>query len=244
MQQKTGGKESRMIGVLALGLLMGMQHALEADHVAAVSSLAANRRNLRSILHHGLTWGLGHTLTLLVVAGIAIALGTAIDGWLAAWLEAAVGFMLVLLGGHVLWRLAVDRIHFHVHGHDDGRRHVHAHSHRAERTPHDASPHHHEHPEGFPWRALGVGLMHGVAGSAALLILTVTSVGSPTLGIVYVLLFGLGSIVGMGALSLVIAVPITLSAPLLTWSNHLVRGLIGCTTIGIGVMTIIRELPI
>lgn len=233
-----------MIGVLTLGLLMGMRHALEADHVAAVSSLAASQRSWRSILKHGLTWGVGHTLTLLVVAGTAIAVGSAINDRLAAWLETAVGVMLVLLGAHVLWRLAADRIHFHVHGHDDGTRHFHAHSHRAERAPHDARRHSHEHSRGIPWRALGVGLMHGMAGSAALLILTVTRVGSPVLGIAYVLLFGLGSMAGMGALSLVIAVPLTLTARLLTWSNHLVRGLIGCATVVIGILTIIRELPI
>lgn len=233
-----------MIGVLALGLLMGMQHALEADHVAAVSSLAASQRSWRSILHHGITWGIGHTLTLLVVAGAAIGLGSALDDRTASWLESAVGVMLILLGGQVLWRIAIDRIHFHMHGHDDGTRHLHAHSHRAEWAPHDASAHRHEHPLGFPWRALGVGFMHGMAGSAALLVLTATSVGSPALGLAYVLLFGVGSIVGMGALSLVIAVPITLSARLLTWSNHLVRGLIGGVTIAVGVVTIVRDLPI
>lgn len=86
--------------------------------------------------------------------------------------------------------------------------------------------------------------MHGMAGSAALLILTVTRVGSPILGITYVLLFGLGSMVGMGALSLAIAVPLTLSARLLTWSNHVVRGLIGGATIAIGILTVLRELPV
>lgn len=232
-----------MIGVLTLGLLMGMQHALEADHVAAVSSLAASQRSWRSVLRHGLTWGLGHTLTLLVVAGVTIGIGLTFDGRLSAWLETAVGVMLVLLGAHVLWRLATDRIHFHIHGHDDGIRHLHAHSHRAERAPHDASRHRHEHPRRFPWRALGVGVMHGMAGSAALLVLTVASVGSPIVGIAYVLLFGIGSMVGMGALSLVIAVPITLSARLLTWSNHLVRGFIGGVTIAIGILTVVRELP-
>lgn len=233
-----------MIGVLTLGLLMGMQHALEADHVAAVSSLAAGHRSWRSILRHGLTWGLGHTLTLLVVTGTAIGLGSTIHDQLAGWLETAVGVMLVLLGGHVLWRLAADRIHFHVHGHDDGTRHLHAHSHRAEQAPHEVSPHRHEHSLTFPWRALGVGLMHGMAGSAALLILTAASVGSPILGLAYVLLFGLGSMVGMGAFSLAMAVPITLSARLLTWSNHVVRGVIGGTTIAIGILTVVRELPV
>jgi ABC-type nickel/cobalt efflux system permease component RcnA len=233
-----------MLAVLALGFLIGMQHALEVDHVAAVSSLAANRRNLRSVVRHGVTWGVGHTLTLALVAGAAIALGSTIDEALAGWLEAAVGVMLVLLGGHVIWRLVADRIHFHLHEHADGTRHLHVHSHRGDPAPHDARRHVHEHAEGIPWRALAVGLMHGMAGSAALLILTVTTVGSPLLGMAYILVFGIGSIVGMGLLSAVIAVPLTLSARSLTWSNRLVRGAIGCATIAIGIMTITESLPV
>jgi ABC-type nickel/cobalt efflux system permease component RcnA len=233
-----------MLGVLALGFLIGMQHALEVDHVAAVSSLTANRKCLRSVVRHGVTWGVGHTLTLAVVAGTAIALGSAIEETLAGWLEAAVGVMLVLLGAHVIWRLIADRVHFHLHEHADGMRHLHAHSHRGDADSHDARRHVHEHAEGIPWRALAVGLMHGMAGSAALLILTVTTAGSPVLGIAYVLVFGIGSIVGMGALSAVIAVPLTLSARFLTWSNRLVRGAIGSATMAIGIITIAESLPV
>jgi len=67
-----------MFGILGLGFLLGMQHALEADHIAAVSSIAARRTEMGDIVKHGLTWGLGHTLTLLVFAGVAIAVGHAI----------------------------------------------------------------------------------------------------------------------------------------------------------------------
>ena len=94
-----------MLGILGLGFILGMQHALEADHVAAVSSIAARRSDVADIIRHGLTWGLGHTLTLFAFAGAALALGQAIPEHVARPIEAAVGVMLLGLGGHVLWRL-------------------------------------------------------------------------------------------------------------------------------------------
>src|SRR3982751_2598349 len=104
-----------MFGILGLGLLLGMQHALEADHIAAVSSIAARRSHVADIVKHGLTWGLGHTLTLFFFAGAAILLGHAIPESVARPIETAVGVMLVGLGGHVLWRVWRDRAPFHQH---------------------------------------------------------------------------------------------------------------------------------
>lgn len=213
-----------------------MQHALEADHIAAVSSLAARRTNIADIVKHGLTWGLGHTLTLFVFAGVAILLGHAIPEHMARPLETAVGIMLVGLGAHVLWRLWRDRVHFHRHRHGDGTEHLHAHSHANETVRHERSAHMHEH--GFRWRSLLVGLMHGMAGSAALLVLAVSQGANPVYGLLYVLLFGIGSIVGMGALSTVIAVPLAVSARWLTWANRGLQGAVGVVTMGIGAMTI------
>jgi hypothetical protein len=225
-----------MLGVLGLGFLLGMQHALEADHIAAVSSIAARRTDVRDIVKHGLTWGLGHTLTLFVFAGAAILLGHAIPEQLARPLETAVGIMLVGLGAHVLWRLWRDRVHFHQHEHGDGTRHIHLHSHVNENIPHRSSAHEHQH--GFRWRSLLVGLMHGMAGSAALLVLAVSQVANPGYGMFYVLLFGIGSMLGMGALSVVIAVPLAVSARWLTWANRGLQGCVGIVTIVIGGMTI------
>jgi high-affinity nickel permease len=225
-----------MFGVLGLGFLLGMQHALEADHIAAVSSIAARRTDVRDIVKHGLTWGLGHTLTLFVFASAAIVLGHAIPEHFARPLETAVGFMLVGLGAHVLWRLWRDRVHFHRHRHGDGTEHIHVHSHVNEVIPHRNSAHLHQH--GFRWRALLVGLMHGMAGSAALLLLAVSKVANPLYGMFYVLLFGLGSMLGMGALSMVIAVPLAASARWLTWANRSLQGLVGIVTVAIGCTTI------
>jgi len=225
-----------MFGVLGLGFLLGMQHALEVDHIAAVSSIAARRSNVADIVKHGLTWGLGHTLTLFVFAGAAILLGRAIPEHLAQPLETAVGVMLVGLGAHVLWRVWHDRVHFHQHAHGDGTQHIHLHSHANETTPHRRDAHVHEH--GFRWRTLLVGLMHGMAGSAALLVLAVSQVANPFYGLLYVALFGVGSMLGMGALSTVIAVPLAISARGLTWANRGLQILVGVITVGIGTMTI------
>ena len=226
-----------MFAILGLGFLLGMQHALEADHIAAVSSIAARRSHISDIVKHGLTWGLGHTLTLFVFAGAAILLGHAIPESLSRPIETAVGIMLVGLGAHVLWRLWRDRVHFHTHGHGDGTVHIHAHSHAGDTAPHARNAHAHEH--GFRWRTLLVGLMHGMAGSAALLVLTVSQASSPAVGLSYVALFGIGSMIGMGALSTVIAVPLAASARWLTWANNGLQGAIGIITIAIGVMTIV-----
>jgi hypothetical protein len=225
-----------MFAVLGFGFLLGMQHALEADHIAAVSSIAARRSDVRDIVKHGLTWGLGHTLTLFAFAGAAILLGHAIPETLARPIETAVGVMLVGLGAHVLWRLWRDRVHFHAHRHGDGTSHIHVHSHAGESAPHRASPHQHAH--GFRWRSLLVGLMHGMAGSAALLVLAVSQVANPAAGMAYVLLFGVGSMLGMGALSVVIAVPLAVSARWLTWANRALQAGVGAITIAIGAMTI------
>lgn len=225
-----------MFAILGLGFLLGMQHALEVDHIAAVSTIAARRSGVGDIVKHGLTWGLGHTLTLFLFAGIALVIGQSIPEQIAEPLEGAVGFMLVALGGHLLWRLWRDRVHVHVHQHGDGVRHLHLHSH-ADRLSHDA-PTAHRHEHGFRWRTLLVGLMHGMAGSAALLVLAVSQAPSPAQGLLYVALFGLGSMVGMAALSAVIAVPVVISARSLTTANRLLQGAVGVLTIAIGLSTI------
>ena len=225
-----------MFGILGLGFLLGMQHALEADHIAAVSSIATRRSHVTDIVKHGLTWGLGHTLTLFAFAGAAILLGRAIPETIARPMETAVGAMLIGLGAHVLWRLWRNRVHFHKHDHGDGTVHFHAHSHAGETAPHVRTAHAHEH--GFRWRTLLVGLMHGMAGSAALLVLAVSQTSSPVVGLGYVALFGVGSMIGMGALSMVIAVPLAVSARSLTWANRGLQGAVGLVTVAIGIMTV------
>jgi ABC-type nickel/cobalt efflux system permease component RcnA len=223
-----------MTAVLFLGFLLGLQHAMEADHLAALASLAARSPSRRSVVRHGVVWGLGHMVTLSVFAGAVILFEQAVSPALAGWLEIAVGAMLMLLGGHLLYRLHRDRIHFHVHRHDDGHVHLHAHSHAGEAAPHTRSRHDHGHRHGFPLRSLLVGMMHGLAGSAALVVLAGTALRSPLDGVFYVLIFGMGSVAGMAALSLVIAVPIGWSAKSLTWASRGLQSGVGLASLALG----------
>lgn len=226
-----------MMSLLLLGFLIGMRHALEADHVAAVATLATRSPSMSHTLRQGAAWGLGHTLTLFLFGSLVIWLDTVIPAQLARGLELAVGVMLVVLGLDVLRRLGSDRVHFHLHRHGDGTSHFHAHSHAGDRG-HDPGHHEHRHIRGFPFRALFVGLMHGMAGSAALILLTLETVRSPWVGMAYILLFGLGSVLGMAVVSVAIAIPLRRSARGLTWLHNSLQALIGAGTVALGIWMI------
>jgi ABC-type nickel/cobalt efflux system permease component RcnA len=232
-----------MASLLLLGFLLGMRHALEADHLAAVASLATRSRSLLHTVSQGAAWGLGHTLTLLVAGGVCLLASVAIPPRLAHAFEVGVGLMLLALGAEVLVRARRRQVHLHVHRHDDGTVHLHAHSHAPDEAragdhrAHRAHPHTHPHPhpvEGFPRRALLVGLVHGLAGSAALLLLTLSTLSSRWLGLAYILVFGLGSILGMAVLSAVIAVPLRGTARLLTRAYLAVEVATGLSTLAVG----------
>ncbi len=222
-----------MSGLLILGFLLGMRHALEADHVAAVASLATGARSVGETVRQGAAWGVGHTLTLFLFGSVVLLLDTVMPERLAGALEAAVGVMLVALGTDVLWRLR-RRMHFQLPCQADGARHLHAHSHAGDPQPRDPAHRGHGRPAGFPLRALLVGLMHGMAGSAALIMLTLQTVSSPLTGMGYMALFGIGSVAGMAALSLVIAIPLRHSARGLTGLHTSLQAVVGVATIGLG----------
>jgi ABC-type nickel/cobalt efflux system permease component RcnA len=225
------------ISLLSLGFLLGMRHALESDHVAAVASLATRSRSMGDTIRQGAVWGAGHTLTLFVFGSLVLLLDMVIPETLARVLEFTVGLMLIGLGIDVLQRLLRERIHFHVHRHAGGQLHFHAHSHAGEQG--HPAVHHHPHQRGrFPLRALFVGMMHGMAGSAALILLTLQSVHSPLTGMVYIMLFGVGSIAGMAALSAIIAVPLRYSIAGLNWAHNALHALVGVTTLGVGSMIV------
>ena len=227
-----------MLYVLGLGFMIGMKHALEADHVAAVASLATGTRSIRETTKLGMAWGVGHTLTLFLVGAAVLAADTVVPERVAQWLELGVGVMLAMLGIDVMCRMARRKAHFHIHEHG-GTQHFHAHRH----TPqghNDETPHKHAHPRGLPIRPLLVGLVHGLAGSAALVLLTLSTITSIWLGIAYILLFGLRSIVGMATLSCVIAVPLRFTASRLTWAWRGLTISIGAVTMVLGVSIVWR----
>jgi len=231
-----------MGSLLLIGLFIGMRHALEADHVAAVASLTSQKQSLAHTVKQGAVWGVGHTITLFLFGSVVIFMDTVMPADLVQGLEMAVGLMLVLLGADVLRRVIRDRIHFHSHRHGNGHYHFHAHSHVGEpRTQHDAFSHTHQHPRGFPLRALMVGMMHGMAGSAAVILLALETVSSPLQGMFYILTFGIGSIFGMALLSVIISFPMRLSARRLTWAHNTFQVLVGTLTIGLGMFVLFEN---
>ena len=232
-----------LTGIWGLGLLIGMQHALEADHVAAVSSLVSRDNAALRVVSQGVAWALGHAMILILVGGGLLIFGAAIADAAALWLEATVGAMLIVLGGHVLLRLRRERVHFHRHGHADGTMHWHPHSHLGQAHPHQRSGHDHSHAsQRPPLRALFVGMMQGLSGSAALILLAATTVGSAWTGLVYIVVFGIGSILGMAALSLVLAIPLSWSARALAWANRGLQGIVGTVTCALGAYVIYTNL--
>jgi len=218
-----------MIRILLLGLLVGMRHAVEADHVAAVATLATRSASLSERVKVASMWGVGHAGTLFLFGGSVLALGLSLPERLARAFEGAAGLMLIVLGLHVLGRLRTRGIHFHRHRHGDGREHSHAHAHDP-----SSSGHGHEHRHGLLSRALLVGGVHGLAGSAALVLLSLQLTQSTARAILYLATFGLGSVAGMAALSLAISVPVRLSSGYAGRAWRMVEGALGMVTIGLG----------
>jgi ABC-type nickel/cobalt efflux system permease component RcnA len=233
-----------MLSVLAFGFLLGVRHALDADHLAAVATLTSRSTTLRRAVRHGLAWGIGHTVTLFVAGMVVLFVTDTVPREFARWLELAVGAMLIGLGGDLLVRIWRDRVHFHRHAHGDGTDHFHAHSHRGEpRGRHDPRFHRHAHASMLPLRALLVGMMHGMAGSAALMLLTLQALRSPWLGLIYIALFGLGSLLGMGLFSALIAVPLG-AARRLTGVYNTLQAAIGAGTMVLGIVIIAEFAPV
>jgi ABC-type nickel/cobalt efflux system permease component RcnA len=216
-----------LLAVVALGFFLGMRHATDPDHVIAVTTIVARHRSARSAALLGVAWGLGHTLTIMVVGGGIILLGWVIPARVGLSLELSVGLMLIVLGALTLTG-TLKRVteslapataeegttHSHPHRHGDYV-HTHVHHHDPETHPHT--------PEQTPLarldqrlgrlglyqlvRPLVVGIVHGLAGSAAIALLVLTAIGNAGWAIVYLLVFGLGTIVGMMLVTAMVAWP-------------------------------------
>jgi ABC-type nickel/cobalt efflux system permease component RcnA len=155
--------EASLYAAFGLGLILGIRHALDADHVIAVSTIVSEHRNLKWASLVGAFWGLGHTLTLFVVGLLVIGLRLTISPRVALALEFLVAIMLALLGASILWRsFGPERLHLHAHNHNP-ETHVHFHLHGSKEEDHS-----HPHPFKSMRKPFLVGMVHGLAGSAAL----------------------------------------------------------------------------
>lgn len=191
-------------GLLLLGLITGLRHSMEADHVAAVSTIVAtDKSKISRALLLGAMWGIGHTATLFVAGLIVLLLAVSIPERVSSTLEFGVGIMLVFLGATTLTGFSAGKFlrgvigranHAHVHAHKDtGVVHSHEHNHNQD--------HRHGH------KSLIVGMVHGIAGSGALMLVVLSTINSVPLGLAYIAIFGAGSIASMAAMSALIGLP-------------------------------------
>lgn len=219
--------------VLVIGFVLGLQHATEADHLAAVSTIVSEKKNLFTASLVGGLWGVGHTISLFVVGLLVIFLKFQISESVEAKLEACVGAMLVLLGLNALRKLfQANKVHVHSHEHD-GHKHVHIHTHgdRKEESHHRLSP-----------RSVVIGMVHGLAGSAALMLLVVPTIPSPAIALLYIIIFGIGSIGGMMAMSFLIGLPFHFTAGRFDFLNRGIRLIAGVFSLGLGFSIIYEKL--
>ena len=229
------------LALVVLGLVFGVKHATEVDHVVAVSTIVSEHRSvLRSALVGGL-WGVGHTASLIIVGVMVLVFRVAIPQRVANWLEFGVALMIIALGVFAITRVLRKRADIHLHRHShDGQSHVHVHFHEhgtehASAVSSEASPSSHSHAialNGF--KPLLVGAMHGLAGSAALTLLVLTQIQSVSLGLFYLTLFGLGSTAGMLLMSGLIGLPFALSGRRLTSINYGLQTVAGTISIAFG----------
>jgi len=175
--------ESSNILVLGLGFVLGLKHATDPDHIVAVTTFIGQERQLRRACRIGLFWGLGHTIALSIAGLLVIGLKIPISKWLADRLEFAVALMLIILGARLI---ATVHTRWHEHHHDFTS-------------------------SGLGLRPLFVGIVHGTAGSAALTLLVLSTISSSVNGLLYILIFGIGSMLGMLTISLLLSLPLQLA---------------------------------
>lgn len=224
------------LGVLGLGLLYGLKHATEVDHIVAVSAIVSEHRKLVRAAFVGGLWGAGHTAALIIVGAAVLVLRIAIPERVASWLEFGVALMIIGLGLAALRRALRSRTDFHVHKHAHGGQfHAHAHFHE-HGSQHADLPDSHSHAVArLGFKPALVGAAHGLAGSGALTLLVLTQIGSPLLGMLYLGVFGMGSIIGMLLMSGLVGLPFVLGARKLNGIHYRLQMAAGALSIAFGI---------
>lgn len=237
---------SNLMVALGLGFLLGLKHATEADHLIAVTTIVSEQRSIWRSSIVGALWGVGHTASLLAAGVLVIVLGVVIPQSVAAVLEFLVALMIIFLGGRILYLTFRNRSRIHVHSHiHDGRAHTHIHFHdkvdaHAPKTSHEHGrpANHHTRARLSGWRPVIIGMIHGLAGSAVLTLLVLTEIvqkGTRFHGMVYLLIFGLGSIGGMLLMSTLISLPMVLTTRRFEQIDVPMRLIVSVSSIAFGI---------
>jgi hypothetical protein len=213
--------DTEFLPILGVGFLLGLRHALDADHLAAVSTVLAERPSLLASSAVGFWWGVGHTLTLMMVGTVVLTWGLRIPERFEALAESGVGLLLVVLGASLAIKLYRERWHLHSHRHD-GEKHLHLHSHQRQ------DDHHHRHWMVATVRPLCIGMAHGLAGSAAVMLMIASTTERLGEGLASIAVFGAGSVVGMMTIGFTLSLPMMCS---LTVSRRAFVTLQGCASV-------------
>ncbi len=226
------------LSILFFGFLLGLKHAVEADHIAAVSTIVSERKSLWSSAIIGGIWGVGHTISLLVVGILVILLEFRVSERTESILEFFVGVMLLFLGINVIQKLfRGGKLHLHKHEHGE-HLHVHPHLHDDEHATDESHTHH---GLSLAPRPLLIGMVHGLAGSAGLMLLVLPTIESRSIGLLYIVIFGIGSIGGMMLMSMLVSLPLYLTALYFDRMNLLLRVFAGLFSICIGLWIIYEK---
>ncbi len=208
------------LSVLFLGFFLGMRHATDSDHVVAVTTIVSRQRSIRGAALTGIFWGVGHSLTVLLAGGAIVLLGVVVPERLGLSLELCVALMLVLLGALNLRSMLqwLREGNFMDH-------------HRHERAVTSIA----RFDNYRPFRPVVIGVVHGLAGSAAVALLVLPMIHSPAWAMAYLLIFGAGTIAGMMLVTAAIALPITYAAARAPLFQRYVGATAGMFSVGFGV---------
>ncbi|WP_020062538.1 HoxN/HupN/NixA family nickel/cobalt transporter [Bacillus sp. 123MFChir2] len=208
--------EMGFLSILALGFVLGIKHAIEPDHIIAVSTIASQSKKLSRSTLAGVFWGIGHTATLFIIGIILIFMKGEIPEKWAMSLEFLVGIMLVYLG--VTTVSSLKNIHVHQHEHDgEEHKHIHSHIHSGKHE------HQHQHKNVSYFKSMMIGLVHGLAGSGAMVLLTMSTVKSVWEAAIYILIFGIGTVIGMLFFTTIIGIPFVFSAKKISLNKTLTQ---------------------
>jgi cytochrome c biogenesis protein CcdA len=211
--------------LLATGLVLGLLHSLDADHVVAVSTLLCNTTSLRKSIASATAWGTGHSVTLLLSGLLVLVLRVAIPENIANYLELPGGIVLILLGVFLIksvitHKTNVPHEHQHTHLDSNGKSIVHTHAH--------------------VHKSMAAGVLQGLGGSAAIMLVTLTTVPSAELGLIYILIFGLGVILGMVSVACLISSLLSLTTSRLQNVHEKIKAITGTISIGFGIFIILQ----
>jgi len=218
--------------IIATGLILGLGHTLDPDHIVAVSTILCKCTTLRKSIVSATAWGAGHSATVLIVGLLVLALSVSIPESILRLFDAAAGAMLLVLGVLLLRPIVAQKIHMHHHAGDPS---VVAHSHLKESNNQG-----HDHGHGHVHKSAFTGALQGLAGSAALMLVTLTTVGSVPLGLAFIAVFGAGVILGMVCISLAISSVLTYTATRLEKVHEIISIVTGSISIGFGLFLILQ----